>query len=333
MSYSDEQFMQRCLQLAALGEYYVAPNPMVGAVIVSADGRIIGEGWHRRYGGPHAEVNAFSSVKPKDEPLLSEATIYVSLEPCSHFGKTPPCADLIVRKGVKRVVIACLDPNPLVAGNGVRKLREAGIEVESGIMENEARQLNKRFFCLHEKHRPYIILKWAQSADGFIAPLNQQRGERVVFSTPQTKLLVHKMRAENMAILVGVNTIISDNPRLLTTHWQGRNPLRIVLDSHNRIPKDAIVLTDSNLTWVITGDTKWESAVKQMAERNIHSVLVEGGAKVLQSVLQSGIYDELHIEINPKVYLKEGIKAPAVDTLNFDFEELDGNKLLKFTKI
>ena len=333
MSYSDEQFMQRCLQLAALGEYYVAPNPMVGAVIVSADGRIIGEGWHRRYGGPHAEVNAFASVKSEDEPLLSEATIYVSLEPCSHFGKTPPCADLIVRKGVKRVVIACLDPNPLVAGNGVRKLREAGIEVESGIMENEARQLNKRFFCLHEKHRPYIILKWAQSADGFIAPLNQQRGERVVFSTPQTKLLVHKMRAENMAILVGVNTIISDNPRLLTTHWQGRNPLRIVLDSHNRIPKDAIVLTDGNLTWVITGDTKWESAVKQMAERNIHSVLVEGGAKVLQSVLQSGIYDELHIEINPKVYLKEGIKAPAVDTLNFDFEELDGNKLLKFTKI
>jgi len=143
MSYSDEQFMQRCLQLAALGEYYVAPNPMVGAVIVSADGRIIGEGWHRRYGGPHAEVNAFASVKSEDEPLLSEATIYVSLEPCSHFGKTPPCADLIVRKGVKRVVIACLDPNPLVAGNGVRKLREAGIEVESGIMENEARQLDE----------------------------------------------------------------------------------------------------------------------------------------------------------------------------------------------
>ncbi len=332
MIYSDEFFMRRCLQLAALGEYYVAPNPMVGAVIVSTDNKIIGEGWHRQYGGPHAEVNAFLSVKPEDERLLKDATIYVSLEPCSHYGKTPPCADLIIRKQVKRVVVALLDPNPLVAGNGLRKLQEAGIEVKQGVLEQEARELNKRFFCLHEQHRPYIILKWAQSADGFIAPLNQQKGERVVFSTPHTKQLVHKMRAENMAILVGVNTIISDNPRLLTTHWQGRNPLRIVLDTNCRTPKDAKVLTDGNPTWIITDNTKWENVVEQMAQKNIHSVLVEGGAKVLESILQSGVYDEVHIEINPKVYLKEGIKAPMLSTLNFDSETVDGNRLLVYRK-
>ena len=300
------KYISRCLQLARLGAYYVAPNPMVGAVLVYGEGenaRIIGEGWHQQYGGPHAEVNCFASVKPEDEVLVPESTLFVSLEPCSHFGKTPPCADLIVKKGVKRCVVGMLDPNPQVAGKGIARLEENGIEVVKGIMEAECRELNKRFLCLHEKHRPYVILKWAETADGFLdrkrpipsAGKHSEEGPLVI-STPLTKCLVHRMRAENMAILVGTNTALLDNPTLTNTRWAGRNPIRILLDRHHRVPADSRIFSGEAETIVYSDNTEWEYILADLAKRGIHSVLVEGGAQVLNHIIESGVYDEVQVE-------------------------------------
>ncbi len=313
------KYISRCLQLARLGAYYVAPNPMVGAVLVYGEGenaKIIGEGWHRQYGGPHAEVNCFASVKPEDEPLVKESTLYVSLEPCSHFGKTPPCADLIVQKGVKRCVVGMLDPNPLVAGQGVKRLQENGIEVVTGILEAECRELNKRFLCLHENHRPYVILKWAETADGFLdrkrsIPSDGKTSEEgpLVISTPLTKMLVHKMRAENMAIMVGTNTALLDNPKLTNTKWAGRNPIRILLDRHHRVPKDFRIFSDEAETIVYSENTDWEFILSDLARRGIHSVLVEGGAQVINTILKSGIYDEVQVE-KGTMSIGDGVPAP-----------------------
>ncbi len=338
------QYMQRCLHLAQLSEYYVAPNPMVGAVLVGEDGSIISEGWHERYGEPHAEVNCFlnqeSRVKSQD---LSTATLFVSLEPCSHYGKTPPCADLIISKGVKRVVVGCLDPNPQVAGNGIRKLQEAGIEVVIGILNEECRALNKRFICLQEKHRPYVILKWAQTADGVMGirglevkrlggleDLHEQ--PRFVISNPITKQIVHKMRAENMAILVGTNTALLDNPKLLNTHWSGRHPIRVLLDRHHRVPSTARIFSPEAETIVYSENTNWEYVLADLATRNIHSVLVEGGAQVLQHILDSGIYDELHIEVSPQILGTppdniEYVYAPKVSLPAEPHTVIEGNSL------
>ena len=227
----DERYMARCLQLARHGELTTAPNPMVGAVIVH-DGRILGEGWHRRYGEAHAEVNAVRSVCPKDEALLCEATIYVSLEPCSHWGKTPPCAELLVEKGFRRVVVGTLDPNAKVAGRGIKRLREAGAEVVVGVLEEECRWLNRKFFMQHEHHRPWITLKWAESTDGFIDRHRESRekdGEAVKFSTPWTQMLVHRLRATHEAILVGRRTWELDAPSLTTRFWPGKSPKRLIL--------------------------------------------------------------------------------------------------------
>lgn len=218
--------MRRCLQLASNGRQNAKPNPMVGAVIVAADGRIIGEGYHVRCGEGHAEVNAFASVRPEDEPLLKDATIYVSLEPCSHYGKTPPCADLIVRKGVKRCVVGCVDPFAKVHGRGIQKLRDAGIEVTVGVLEEECRRLNRRFITFNEKRRPFVTLKWAQTADGYM----DDHFHPLAISTPYTRMLVHKLRAEADAILVGRVTAERDQPRLDVRHWSGPSPRRIVLD-------------------------------------------------------------------------------------------------------
>jgi len=317
----DGRYIARCLQLARLGAYYVAPNPMVGAVLVHGEGaqaRIIGEGWHQQYGGPHAEVNCFRSVKPEDAHLVGESTLYVSLEPCSHYGKTPPCADLIVSKGVKKCVVGMLDPNPLVAGQGVKRLETNGIEVVTGILEAECRELNKRFLCLHEKKRPYVILKWAETADGFLdrkraVPQGETRPKEnaLVISTPLNKCLVHKMRAENMAILVGSNTALLDNPKLLTTHWAGRNPVRILLDRRQRVPKDSRIFSDEAETIVYSGNTDWEYVLGDLAGRGIHSVLVEGGAQVLNSIIQTGIYDEVQVE-KGTMTVGDGVKAPKI---------------------
>ncbi len=333
------RYMKRCLQLAQLGEYYVAPNPMVGAVLVAEDGRIISEGWHERYGGPHAEVNCFT--KAPVDITLCECTLFVSLEPCSHYGKTPPCADLIISKGVKRVVVGCLDPNPQVAGRGIHKIQEAGIEVVTGILEKECRQLNKRFICLQEKKRPYVILKWAQTQDGVMGVRNKvcgihneelQEQPRFVISNPLTKQIVHKMRAENMAILVGTNTALLDNPKLLTTHWEGRNPIRVLLDRHQRVPQTAHIFSPDAETIVYSENTDWAFVVHDLGRRGIHSVLVEGGAKVLQHILDSGVYDELHIEVSPQILGTppahvQYYYAPKIANLVAPVANIDGNLL------
>lgn len=316
-------YMARCLQLARLGEYYVAPNPMVGAVLVAESGyrnantkeqfsesQILGEGWHEQYGCPHAEPNCLRNAEENHPEGIDykHCTLYVSLEPCSHYGKTPPCAELIVKKGIGRVVIGCLDPNPKVAGRGVKMMQDAGIEVIVGVLENDGRELNKRFFCLQENKRPYVILKWAQTADGYIDIIRAE-GKPIAISTSLTKQLVHQQRAENMAIMVGTRTVLLDNPRLLTTHWSGRNPIRITVDRHGLIPQDSNILSAEAPTIVYRDNTSWEFILNDLANRNIHSLLVEGGATLLNNILHSGIYDEVHIEISNQ-HLGGGVKAP-----------------------
>lgn len=297
----DERYMRRCLQLAANGRQNAKPNPMVGAVIVSADGRIIGEGYHVRCGEGHAEVNAFASVREEDEPLLKEATIYVSLEPCSHYGKTPPCADLIIRKGVKRAVVGCIDPFAEVQGRGIQKLREVGIEVTVGVLEKECQLLNRRFFTYHRLQRPYIILKWAQTTNGFI----DDHGKPLAISTPFTKMLVHKRRAEEDAILVGRVTDEREHPLLNVREWVGPNPLRLVLDHQH--PLD----------------------LKSLYDQHIQSLIVEGGAKTLQSFIDQGLWDEIRVETSP-ITVDNGTPAPKIpaDAVITDCQEYDGNKII-----
>lgn len=285
----NEIFMRRALQLARGGEGRVAPNPMVGAVVVARD-RIIGEGFHRTYGGPHAEVNAIASVTEADLPLLREATVYVTLEPCSHFGKTPPCALLLVEKGVKRVVIGAPDPNPLVAGRGVSMLREAGIEVTEGVLLDECMAINRRFMTFHSLHRPWILLKWAQSADGFMAAIDEAGNPRpVTFSNPLSSVWMHRERAGVQAIMVGSHTILTDHPRLDVRLWAGNNPEKIGcphgLDLH-RLMDD-------------------------LTRRGITSLMVEGGPTLLASFIREGLYDEIRIETAPAA-LGKGLRAPLL---------------------
>lgn len=314
------KYIERTLQLARLGEYYVAPNPMVGAVLVNKDGVIISEGWHKQFGGPHAEVECLNNARlTMQDARLEECTLFVNLEPCSHYGKTPPCAKMIIEKGVGHVVVGMLDPNPLVAGRGVQMLREAGIEVTVGVLEKECRELNKRFVCLHEKKRPYVTLKWAQTADGYLdrltvdsAQCTMERRGPLVISTETTKMLVHKMRAENMAILVGSGTALKDNPKLLTTRWPGRNPTRVLLDRRGRVPMNSRIFSDEAETIVYREKTEWPFVLHDLGERGIHSVLVEGGAMVLNTIIEDGTWDEMHIEVSDKALGKEGVKAPSV---------------------
>ena len=318
----EKSYIGRCLQLARLAEYYVAPNPMVGAILVhhSLEGdHILAEGWHERYGETHAEPNCIRHAEESYPEGIDykHCTLYVNLEPCSHYGKTPPCAELIIRKGIGRVVVGTLDPNPQVAGRGVKMMRDAGIEVVVGVLEEECRELNKRFFCLQEKKRPYVILKWAETADGYI-DIQRDGGKPITISTALTKQLVHQQRAENMAIMVGTRTVLLDNPRLLTTHWSGRNPIRITLDRHNVLPADSRIFSDEAPTIVYRENTDWQFIMTDLAARNIHSVLVEGGSTLLQHILDSGIYDEVHIEIGKQLLPidsitghKAGVKAPV----------------------
>jgi len=329
-------YISHCIELARRGEYFVAPNPMVGAVLVDADGSILAEGWHEKYGGPHAEVNCFRNAENRVPQIesLKDCTLFVSLEPCSHYGKTPPCADLIIEKGVGKVVVGMLDPNPLVAGKGVQKLREAGIEVIVGVCENECRELNKRFLCLHEKKRPYVVLKWAQTADGFVDKKREisyslSKGEHLngalAISTPETKKIVHKMRAENMAIMVGTNTVLLDNPRLKTTHWEGRNPIRVTVDKNGILPMESRIFDDDNYI-VYRKQTDWPFILADLAKRGVHSILVEGGPTLLNHILETGLWDEAHIEVAPELVIQTGVKAPNI-VLPEEFEEVDGHRL------
>lgn len=285
----DTKYMKRALQLACGGEGRTAPNPMVGAVVV-ADGRIIGEGYHRTYGGPHAEVNAISSVSPKDRHLLKESTIYVTLEPCSHYGKTPPCARLIIETGIPHVVIGASDPNPLVAGRGVRMLREAGIEVREGILEKECWELNRRFMTAFSLPRPWVQLKWAQSADGFMASVDGDgNGVPVRFSTPLSSVWMHRQRALVEAIAVGRHTLEIDKPRLDLRFWEGKSPRRIIPQSKEPLHK----------------------LLARLRAEGITSIMVEGGPTLLESFIREDLFDEIRVETAPFV-LGSGLRAPAI---------------------
>ncbi len=317
--------MQRCLQLAALGEGKVAPNPLVGAVLVHHD-RIIGEGYHEHYGQSHAEVNCINSVAPTDQSLISESTLYVSLEPCSHFGKTPPCSDLIIKHRIPHVVIGCRDSFEKVNGSGIEKLNAAGITTETGILEAACRAINKKFFTFHEKKRPYIILKWAQSSDGKIAGEN---GIRTKISNDYTDRLVHKWRSEEAAIFVGTNTIINDDPSLTVRHWNGNNPVRVIVDNGLKTNLSAKIFDGTAKTIVINkeketdeggliffkakADEKFEDTfVRCMKEHQLNSVLVEGGAMLLQSFIDADLWDEARIITNVALQIGKGIAAPKL---------------------
>lgn len=302
----DERYMRRCLQLAANGLQNARPNPMVGAVIV-CDGRIIGEGYHVRCGEGHAEVNAFASVRPEDEHLLSRATIYVSLEPCAHYGKTPPCAELIIRKEVRRVVVGCVDPFAKVQGRGIEMLRNAGIEVTTGVLEAECRELNRRFMTFHSRRRPYIILKWAQSADGFI----DNHFHPAAISNEATRMISHKLRAENDAILVGRVTAERDRPKLNVRHWSGTDPMRIVLGHHVDLTR---LMTD-------------------LHAQTVQSLIVEGGAKTHQSFIEAGLWDEIRVETAPMTF-GDGTRAPQLppDIVIKENKTYDGNTIKVYRK-
>jgi len=279
----DEKYMRRCIQLAACGQQNAKPNPMVGAVIVASN-RIIGEGYHVRYGEGHAEVNAFASVRLEDEPLLPQSTLYVSLEPCCHYGKTPPCADLIIRKGVHRVVVGCEDEFAQVRGRGIQKLQQAGIEVTVGVLEEECRELNRRFLTFHRCERPYIILKWAQTANGYID--NQHQPTPI--STPFTQMLTHKLRADEDAILVGRVTEERDHPQLNVRHWIGADPKRLVIDHDHPINLESLY------------------------HHGVQSLIVEGGTRTLQSFLVQNLWDEIRVETNTRLTVPGGTRAPQL---------------------
>ncbi len=323
--------MRRALELAALGRGHVSPNPIVGCVIVhDATKRIIGEGWHQRYGQAHAERNAIVSVRPEDEHLLPESTVYVTLEPCSHFGKQPPCADLLIEGRIGRVVCCNDDPNPLVAGQGFQKLRNAGIPVETGVLAEVGRELNARFFTFIEKQRPYIILKWAETADGYIAG---EGGQQVQISGPLSQRLVHRWRAEEDAILVGTNTARTDNPRLNVRLVPGRNPTRVVIDKQLQLPESLNLFDSSQPTLgynFIKTETVGQTTYIQLHpdkpflpqlltdlyQRNIQSVLVEGGTTLLNSFMDAGLWDEGRVFRSQTMLgstpLNGGVKAPIV---------------------
>lgn len=297
----DEHFMRRCLQLARNGRLTARPNPSVGAVIVSADGRILGEGFTSPYGGPHAEVNAFASVCPEDESLLTDATIYVSLEPCSHWGHTPPCCDLIVGKRVRRCVCGCVDPFTKVQGRGVQRMREAGIEVTVGVLEQECMESNRFFMTFNRFSRPYILLKWAQTSNGFLNTVSDTaQYVPICISTPYTFMLVHQLRAEYESILVGRNTLLTDNSRLDVRLWSGKNPYRLVLTHHAEEVPEGFKAFDNI-----------DDMFAHLRELQCQSLMVEGGAATLEGFIKRGLWDEIHVETAPFM-VNEGISAPCL---------------------
>ncbi|WP_417886554.1 bifunctional diaminohydroxyphosphoribosylaminopyrimidine deaminase/5-amino-6-(5-phosphoribosylamino)uracil reductase RibD [Zunongwangia sp.] len=332
-----EKYLKRCFQLAKNGLGTTYPNPMVGSVIVYND-NIIGEGWHQKAGLAHAEVNAINSVKNK--ALLKKATIYVSLEPCSHFGKTPPCSDLIIAEGIKKVVIATVDPFSEVAGRGIKKLMEAGCDVSVGILEKESHLLNKRFFTFHTKKRPYIILKWAQSQDGFIAPISKNERAPVWISNAYAKQLVHKWRAEEQAILVGTKTALADNPQLSTRLVKGANPTRIVIDRKGKIPADSAIFDSSAKTLLITetelpnctykladfANNLSEQIVNILYKESLQSVIIEGGLQTLQHFIDTNLWDEARV-FTGTASIKEGISAPNITGNLISIEKIENNQL------
>ena len=346
----DILYMRRCLQLARCGNGSTSPNPMVGAVIVY-EGRIIGEGYHVRAGEPHAEVNAVNSVKGSDLHLLPSSTIYVSLEPCSHYGKTPPCCDLIIAKGMKRVVIATTDFNVQVNGGGIERMRAAGIDVEVGLLQGESFRLNEAFFKFHQENRPFVTLKWAQSADGFVDRL-REGGEALRISTPLSALAVHRLRALYDAIMVGRRTALLDNPSLDIRHWTGRRPLRLVVDRAGKLPFSLKLFSDGFPTTVFVspenrlhypgnverveldfGMDIVPQVLSYLSSRKLNSLLVEGGPQLLQSFLDYGSWDVARVEVNGAVKVGSGVPAPLLPVYSaVEKTTLGGNEITLFRR-
>ena len=343
---SIETYMHRCLELAQLASGAVAPNPMVGSILVFND-QIIGEGYHREYGKEHAEVNCINSVKPERRHLISQSTLYVSLEPCAHFGKTPPCADLIIKHQIPKVIIGCRDPFMQVNGKGIEKLLAAEIDVTTGVLEEACKKLNKRFFTFHTEHRPYVILKWAQTRDGKIAAAS---GSRILISNEYSNRLVHQWRSEETAIVVGTNTALFDDPELSTRWWPGKNPIRVVVDINLRLPKTLKLFNGQIPTIVFNLHrhnlpvekisisevkevgvayyqvTEGVSLVHQMLhalyQMNIQSILVEGGSYLLQSFVDEGMWDEARVITNESLEIGDGLPAPVLKNHRLTKNEL-----------
>ncbi len=341
----DQLYMSRCLQLAAHGRGKVAPNPLVGAVLVH-DGRLIGEGYHQRFGGPHAEVNCINSVAKSDLPLIPASTLYVNLEPCSHFGKTPPCADLIITRKIPEVVIGITDPFSEVNGRGIKKLNDAGITVRSGVMEKACMELNRPFLYAHQYRRPYVILKWAQSSDGFIAGSTK---ERIRITNERTNRIVHKWRGEIMSIMVGRNTVQTDDPELTTRYWPGEHPIRIVVDPGGNIHPSSKVLDQQSKTIVFGKPASLQSSnvefidleasdgVNQILsclyEKNIQSIMVEGGRILLQSFIDQGLWDEARVITNEQLFIGEGVRAPVLTAATeFAGEKTGSDHIMTFIR-
>jgi diaminohydroxyphosphoribosylaminopyrimidine deaminase/5-amino-6-(5-phosphoribosylamino)uracil reductase len=323
--------MQHALGLATLAAGHVAPNPMVGAILW-AEGRIIGQGYHQKFGGPHAEIVCLDSVKPEDRHLIPKAEMLVTLEPCAHQGKTPPCADRLIREGIPRVWIACRDPFPQVNGKGIERLQAAGIDVRLGLLEAEAKELNRRFFCYHTQHRPYIILKWAETADGFMAapPEKELKGQQppLVISNAWSQRILHRWRMEEAAIMVGWRTAMADNPQLTNRYWPGPSPLRVLIDRDLRVPLSCHIYHEhpslvynqlrsgkegsADQVQMAAGDDFLNQVLEDLHKRGIQSVLVEGGAGLLQAFIQKGIWDEARVIRNRSLYIQQGLAAPVL---------------------
>ncbi|MDO4880589.1 MAG: bifunctional diaminohydroxyphosphoribosylaminopyrimidine deaminase/5-amino-6-(5-phosphoribosylamino)uracil reductase RibD [Capnocytophaga sp.] len=338
-------YMKRCLQLASNAIGYTYPNPLVGSVIVH-NGKIIGEGWHTKQGEPHAEVNAIHSIL--DESLLKDSTLYVNLEPCAHFGKTPPCANLILEKKIPKVVVGTVDIHSKVAGKGIELLKNNGVEVIVGVLEQECKAINRRFFTFHDKKRPYIILKWAQTQDNFIAPLQKEVQQPVWITNNLSQQLVHQWRSEEQAILVGVNTILQDNPSLNTRHWIGNNPLRLVIDPHlktnesHSIYKEgkSVIFTfkeaqnTTNITFFQLNPSQSipQQVCNYLYEKEIQSLIVEGGTFTLQKFIEEGFWDEARVFIGNKIW-KNGIKSPQIPSYPYKTQYIEDDTLLFYQKI
>lgn len=345
MNGNHELYMKRCLELAAMGLGNTSPNPMVGSVIVFEE-KIIGEGFHRNYGEAHAEVNAINSVS--DKSFLKESTLYVNLEPCSHYGKTPPCAELIIKMGIPEVIIGTGDPNPLVLGKGVDMLKNAGIKVTAGVLEKECKDLNKRFFTFHKCQRPFIVLKWAETADGFIDKIRTAEDKPEWITNAASKILVHKWRSEEQSIMIGTNTALMDNPALNVREWYGKNPVRVVIDKNGRLPSNLKILDGTHPTIVYTRTNGMNNSknltyinipqntdeilfiMNHLYCNKISSVLIEGGAELINSIVAKNLWDETKI-FTGKIFFNKGVRAPEINSFPISETEIDGVRL-KFYK-
>lgn len=328
-----QKYIYRCIELAKNGLGTTYPNPLVGSVIVHHN-LIIGEGWHQKSGKAHAEVNAINSVKNKE--MLAESTIYVSLEPCSHFGKTPPCADLIIQHKIPKVVIGTIDPFAKVCGAGIKKLKDAGCEVIVGVLEKKCQELNKRFFTFHQKKRPYIVLKWAETANGLIAPSHKNIQKPVWISNLYSRQLTHKWRTEEQAILIGTKTALDDNPQLTVRDWQGTNPVRIVLDKKNIISKENLIFDKSAPTFILdeavldNNTNSVSSIIEWIYQNQIQSVIIEGGSRTLQHFIDHDCWDEARVFKSTSIF-PEGVTAPFISSKNVKSKKILNNELLIFS--